>query len=45
MDCPRSFIGDMLNAIANDFTENNNIRKTQMIKDNLFLLVMRYSIN
>ena len=22
LDCPRSFIGGMLNAIANDFTEN-----------------------
>ena len=24
LDCPRSFIGGMLNAIASDFTENNN---------------------
>ena len=24
LDCPRSFIGGMLNAIANDFTENIN---------------------
>ena len=23
LDCPRSFIGGMLNAIATDFTENN----------------------
>ena len=24
LDCPRSFIGGMLHAIASDFTENNN---------------------
>ena len=24
LDCPRSFIGGMLNAIASDFTENNH---------------------
>ena len=24
LDCPRSFIGGMLNAIASDFNENNN---------------------
>ena len=24
LDCPRSFIGGMLNAIASDFTEKNN---------------------
>ena len=45
LDCPRSFMGGMLNAIASDFTGNNNTKKTQMIKDNLFLLVKRYSIN
>ena len=27
LDCPRSFIGGMLNAIASDFTENNNIKR------------------
>ena len=26
LDCPRSFIGGMLNAIASDFTENNNTK-------------------
>ena len=26
LDCPRSFIGGMLHAIASDFTENNNIK-------------------
>ena len=24
LDCPRSFIGGMLHAIASDFTENDN---------------------
>ena len=24
LNCPRSFIGGMLNAIASDFNENNN---------------------
>ena len=24
LDCPRSFIGGMLHAIASDFAENNN---------------------
>tara|TARA_Y100001978_G_C23637975_1_gene406845 strand:- start:287 stop:478 length:192 start_codon:yes stop_codon:yes gene_type:complete len=27
LECPRSFIGGMLNAIASDFTENNNSTK------------------
>ena len=26
LDCPRSFIGGMLNVIASDFTENNNTK-------------------
>ena len=26
LDCPRSYIGGMLNAIVCDFTENNNIK-------------------
>ena len=26
LDCPRSFIGGMLNAIASDFAENNNTK-------------------
>ena len=43
LDCPCSFIGEKLNAIANDFTEKNNTKK--MIKDNSFLLVKNYSIN
>ena len=29
LDCPRSFIGGMLNAIASDFTENNNIKSKE----------------
>tara|TARA_Y100000589_G_scaffold15094_1_gene12295 strand:- start:134 stop:322 length:189 start_codon:yes stop_codon:yes gene_type:complete len=29
LDCPRSFIGGMLNAIASDFTENNNAIKKE----------------
>ena len=45
LDCPRSFIGGMLNEIASDFTENNNAKKMKMIKDNFFLLVKNYSIN
>ena len=45
LNCPRSFIGGMLNAIASDFTENNNTKKTKMIKDNFSLLVKNYSIN
>ena len=27
LECPRSFIGGMLNAIASDFTENNHTTK------------------
>ena len=27
LECPRYFIGGMLNAIASDFTENNNTKK------------------
>tara|TARA_B100000925_G_scaffold175042_1_gene131958 strand:- start:189 stop:383 length:195 start_codon:yes stop_codon:yes gene_type:complete len=27
LECPRSFIGGMLNAIASDFTENNTKNK------------------
>ncbi len=26
LDCPRSFIGGMLNAIASDFSENINLK-------------------
>ena len=29
LDCPRSFIGGMLNAIASDFTENNNTKNNK----------------
>ena len=29
LDCPRSFIGGMLNAIASDFTENNNKKENK----------------
>ncbi len=29
LDCPRSFIGVMLNVIASDFTENNNPKKNE----------------
>ena len=29
LDCPRSFIGGMLNAIASDFTENNNNKENK----------------
>ena len=29
LDCPRSFIGGMLNAIASDFTENIDIEKNK----------------
>tara|TARA_Y100001978_G_C23418699_1_gene302711 strand:+ start:353 stop:508 length:156 start_codon:yes stop_codon:yes gene_type:complete len=29
VDCPRSFIGGMLNAIPGNFTVNNNIKKQQ----------------
>jgi len=29
LDCPRSFIGGMLNAIASDFSENNNTKKNE----------------
>ena len=29
LDCPRSFIGGMLNAIASDFTENNNKKENE----------------
>ena len=42
---PRSFIEGMLDAIASDFTENKNTKRTKMIKDNLLPLVKRYSIN
>ena len=31
LDCPRSFIGGMLHAIASDFTENNNNVKNKEI--------------
>ena len=30
LDCPRSFIGGMLNAIASDFTENNNNKENKI---------------
>ena len=29
LDCPRSFIGGMLNAIASDFTDNINTQKKE----------------
>ena len=29
LTCPRSFIGGMLNAIASDFTENNNTKNKE----------------
>ena len=29
LDCPRSFIGGMLNAIASDFTENIDMKKNK----------------
>ena len=29
LDCPRSFIGGMLNAIASDFTENISSNKSE----------------
>ena len=29
LDCPRSFIGGMLHAIASDFTEDNNTQKNE----------------
>ena len=29
LECPRSFIGGMLNAIASDFTENNNTKNKE----------------
>ena len=29
LDCPRSFIGGMLNAIASDFTENSNTKSNE----------------
>ena len=29
LDCPRSFIGGMLHAIASDFSDNNNIKNTK----------------
>ena len=29
LNCPRSFIGGMLNAIANDFTESNHIKNNE----------------
>ncbi len=29
LDCPRSFIGGMLNAIASDFSENINHKKNK----------------
>ena len=29
LDCPRSFIGGMLNAIASDFTENIDMEKNK----------------
>ena len=39
LDCPRSFIGGMLNAIASDFTENNNIKNKKMFKDKLLIMI------
>tara|TARA_B100000212_G_C27255414_1_gene482072 strand:- start:587 stop:775 length:189 start_codon:yes stop_codon:yes gene_type:complete len=29
LDCPRSFIGGMLNAIASDFSESSKIENTE----------------
>ena len=39
LNCPRSFIGGMLNAIASDFTENNNIKNKKMFKDKLLIMI------
>ncbi len=39
LDCPRWFIGGMLNAIASDFTENNNIKNKKMFKDKLLIMI------
>tara|TARA_B100000900_G_scaffold331772_1_gene292529 strand:- start:92 stop:289 length:198 start_codon:yes stop_codon:yes gene_type:complete len=33
LDCPRSFIGGMLHAIASDFTENSNTKSNENEKD------------
>ena len=32
LNCPRSFIGGMLNAIANDFSENSNSKSDENIQ-------------
>tara|TARA_Y100000589_G_scaffold228095_1_gene215556 strand:+ start:3414 stop:3611 length:198 start_codon:yes stop_codon:yes gene_type:complete len=32
LNCPRSFIGGMLNAIASDFSENINIKNTNLLE-------------
>ena len=32
LNCPRSFIGGMLNAIANDFSENSNSKNDENIQ-------------
>ena len=29
LNCPRSFIGELLNAIASDFNVNNNTKKKE----------------
>ena len=29
IDCPRSFIGGILNAIVSDFSENNNTKNNK----------------
>ena len=29
LNCPRSFIGELLNAIASDFNVNNNTKKNE----------------
>ena len=33
LDCPRSFIGGMLHAIASDFAENNNSKNKENKKE------------
>tara|TARA_B100000900_G_scaffold399986_1_gene403138 strand:+ start:1081 stop:1278 length:198 start_codon:yes stop_codon:yes gene_type:complete len=32
LNCPRSFIGGMLNAIASDFSENISIKNTNLLE-------------
>ena len=39
LDFPRWFIGGMLNSIASDFNENNNIKNKKMFKDKLLIMI------